>query len=1000
MLAAVRQQKFSARARLLASHAPAGELAQNDSSVASSTRRHSTASELSVGDASADTGVYMLVQTEPENLPSDGAGVVAAERLYAEVVSARLSKDRDQILKLVEAHDLRSSSGRDFASGPLYNLILLSLAELHPAETPLTAVIDFYNVMLAADYIPDASTHCAVLDLLLLRDAEALQYRSAAHERAMRFGVGMMGGTDLEGCRDDVLNERNYESAVTLFDAGLSIAKNPFTSAILIRMIDACAARGDVATALRVFSHAERSVGHLGAQFHASLIKAHRVAGNLEGCRKVFAEHTWAGDTAKDLPARFTDPNTSFDVHQEVQDPLQSPTIVFEEMIAAYIHFGHPDLAMELLESMIDQGTTEGRTPTPTFTTYATIVRSFCEVMDVESALLWFGKLGRCSLDSSAIWRDVFYALAESGAIKDLNHHVKSIISCSTPQPHALAPADVVAWLHCNGQQIVKLSPADQEDALSFIANNLEQVVPEPGVLSLIDERDVISGLQRLCDLAVHVNPTAAAFLMQVVARRLTTESRMVHADWKTWWSECASNLAPYIVDSPTVSPDIALRCVLDLCQVWVTIPGLDRPPFMWMLCSTYAHVSKDLVTRLDSEDWQLLLESFCQAERLAREHSRVGPDLSRLTGDLAQFGTEGVIDLSSFTHFISVLRECRGHEVPAALLSMYSSACDRTSPLTTTDPDIPSPPSPAMVAAHIQINANHSRSVDQHSSLQRSPPSPTPQVCFERYRKGAAVGVFPSPEVIGRLINALGRLKEVDEVQELYADFQWVLASLQNDRSAQSSAWFTVEDQMIAALAHSGHFEAANTHRLQMLHQGGVPCADSYGALIAAVKCTTDDCSLAQELFEEAVRLDVIPNSYLYNTVISKMAKARRTEYALGLFHRMPYLGLRPTPVTYAAVIGACCRVGDEESAVFLFDEMLRLPNYRPRVPVYNSMIQFFVSQRKDRDRALHYYQLLLDAGLGPSEHTYKVRASNQNLIVFSNPSAREAALGCVWFH
>lgn len=179
----------------------------------------------------------------------------------------------------------------------------------------------------------------------------------------------------------------------------------------------------------------------------------------------------------------------------------------------------------------------------------------------------------------------------------------------------------------------------------------------------------------------------------------------------------------------------------------------------------------------------------------------------------------------------------------------------------------------------------------------------------------------------------------------------------------------------MVAALAHAGHLDAANTHRLRILQQGGAPCADSYGALVAAVKSTTDDSSLAQELFEEAERLGVTPNNYLYNTVISKMAKARKTEYALELFHRMPYLGLRPNPVTYAAVIGACCRVGDGDSAVFLFDEMLTLPGYRPRVPVYNSMIQFFVSQRRDRDQALHYYRLLLEAKLQPTEHTYKVR-------------------------
>jgi len=40
----------------------------------------------------------------------------------------------------------------------------------------------------------------------------------------------------------------------------------------------------------------------------------------------------------------------------------------------------------------------------------------------------------------------------------------------------------------------------------------------------------------------------------------------------------------------------------------------------------------------------------------------------------------------------------------------------------------------------------------------------------------------------------------------------------------------------------------------------------------------------------------------------------------------------------------------------------------------VYNSMIQFFVTHNKDREGALRYYRMLLDSGLQPSAHTYKL--------------------------
>lgn len=921
----------------------------------------------------------------PVDLSADGTG--KAERLYADVISARLSKDRDKIVELVETHGLLSYPGRNFASSALYNLILLSLAEFHPEATPITAVIDFYNMMLAADHMPDTLAYRAVLNSLLQRDAEVLQSLSAAQERAMRFEVGLASGHNIQEYKGGVLSERNYESAVTLFEAGLNLTENPFTSAILSRMLVACAARGDVDNALRVFSHLRRSFGPFEGSCYASLVKAHRVAGNLEGCKKVFADYMRHCDTSGDSRTRPVQPNIDSDMPHEVRNRPQSSADVFEEMITAYIHFGHPDLAMELLESMIDKGVAGGRIPS--FTTCAAIVCAFCDVVDVESALLWYGKLDHRSSNSQAsyaVWRDVFYALAKSGAIHLFNHHVKSI-SCST-YLDALDPADIIGWLHWNGREMAKLLPADQKEVLLFVVNNLDQLVPESDALSSVEERDVIVQLRQLCNRAIGVHPATAVFFLRAMAGRcLAAESPMVHPNWTSWWSEYASNLASYVVSSSAVSRDTALRCVLNVCRVWMMIPELDHPEFMRTLCSIYAQVSKDAVASLNSADWRLLLDSFCQAEQLSLKHSRIRPDLSRLANDLTQIVTVDV-DPPSLARLVTVLRQSRGCEVPATLLSAYLSVCGSSPSLMSTDFETQSPSGPDVAALNAQIDINHSKLVDQHSSLQRTPPNPTPQVCFERYRNGAAIGVFPSPEVTGRLINALGRLREVEKVQECYSDFQWVLASLQDDKLAQSSAWFTVEDQMIAALAHSGSLDAANTHRLRILHQGGAPRADSYGALIAAVKSTTDDSSLAQELFEEAERLDVVPNSYLYNTVISKMAKARKTEYALELFHRMPYLGLRPTAVTYAAVIGACCRVGDGESAVFLFDEMLSLPNYRPRVPVYNNMIQFFVSQRKDRDRALHYYRLLLDAGLEPSEHTFKVRALNRNPSLYPHSS------------
>jgi hypothetical protein len=61
------------------------------------------------------------------------------------------------------------------------------------------------------------------------------------------------------------------------------------------------------------------------------------------------------------------------------------------------------------------------------------------------------------------------------------------------------------------------------------------------------------------------------------------------------------------------------------------------------------------------------------------------------------------------------------------------------------------------------------------------------------------------------------------------------------------------------------------------MLEQGRAPSADSYGALIEHVKDTTDDASNALALFRESQMHNVSRNIYLFNNMISKLAKREK---------------------------------------------------------------------------------------------------------------------------
>lgn len=271
------------------------------------------------------------------------------------------------------------------------------------------------------------------------------------------------------------------------------------------------------------------------------------------------------------------------------------------------------------------------------------------------------------------------------------------------------------------------------------------------------------------------------------------------------------------------------------------------------------------------------------------------------------------------------------------------------------------------------------------------SHPTVTIHEAYRRLQDGIANSKYVHPSTLGRLINGFGRIGDLDKVHSLYDIAQIVLSSIDN-KQWQSQAWFQIEDQMIIACAHAGDMEAAFQHRDRMTSHGGIPSPDAYGSLIECVKDTTDDTSNAMALFSDAQMIGCTPNVYLYNTIISKLAKARKADFALELFQQMKATpGVRPSSITYGAVIAACARVGDAQSAEHLFLEMSSQPNFKPRIPPYNMMMQLYAHTKPDRERVLHYYNQLLLAGVKPSAHTYKLLIDAYGTIEPVDVSAME---------
>ncbi|CAO3620353.1 unnamed protein product [Cunninghamella echinulata] len=233
--------------------------------------------------------------------------------------------------------------------------------------------------------------------------------------------------------------------------------------------------------------------------------------------------------------------------------------------------------------------------------------------------------------------------------------------------------------------------------------------------------------------------------------------------------------------------------------------------------------------------------------------------------------------------------------------------------------------------------------------------------------------GMVPTPEAVRDMIQSANKLGKLDVTTAIYNLVNKPFQQL--EAGQRHHALHILNNNMLIAHARQSDLTTAKVFYDKLRASGTYPDADAYACLLTcAVNDTTDESLDAMVIYEEAKRHDVKPTVYFYNVIISQLAKCRKLEPALLLFNEMQELGISPNTVTYSSVISACIRCSSEHRAVHYFNEMIQLPRYQPRIGVYNSMIQYYVQQKNDREKALEYYYKLKKANVKPSAHTYKL--------------------------
>lgn len=244
------------------------------------------------------------------------------------------------------------------------------------------------------------------------------------------------------------------------------------------------------------------------------------------------------------------------------------------------------------------------------------------------------------------------------------------------------------------------------------------------------------------------------------------------------------------------------------------------------------------------------------------------------------------------------------------------------------------------------------------------------------KFRNMRRAGRHPRFFAYAKLINAAAKESQLDVANDILEVAKQDVPFLPQYRVVRYG-WISILDSMLAACLMTGRRDLAAKYHQDLLDMSAAPSANTYGLYITTLKENTktfDEASEAVKIFQRAKTEGIEPTSFLYNALIGKLGKARRIDDCLFYFAEMRNLGIRPTSVTYGTIVNALCRVSDEKFAEEIFEEMEGCANYKPRPAPYHSLMQYFLTTKRDRSKVLSYYERMRSRGIEPTMHTYKL--------------------------
>ena len=832
-----------------------------------------------------------------------------------------------------------------------YNACLRGLVECRRPGESIALILEIYNEMLERDCAPNRATYSTLIRALCYREQDVWRACKTWEDEKKwaRWRAGTLGteyNVTSEQEKDFAVEgykaEGNFASALKLWRAArmLKGSKEWADLTVYRTLINACAARGqsieDVQQMKQLVQHAQDSSARGFRILFGDLFEAMGATGDLEGLKEMWTkfQEEEAVETS-DRSAQWI--RTTARMDQTRLNLLLNATrkAVWRKAACAFIQAGDVEKGLEILEQMLLSSGTDTSPPKFSPTAYLLLDEELCVFIKtlalnghVDQALEILEKNRPADVQpgnrvmSPNSYLDLFDALLLAGRWERALELV---------EPFSSGPeTDMVRLSHERKTRLYaailadasKLATTDQVKALTLLERIKSIISPKhtipfaPDVFSAHVELAV--ALERPQDL-----PNIAECMF-----------------WQTQ-GELVPTITP-ILNALVTQVEMPLKTIIDLIKAFSELAG-GRPTEDSIVPMTLGvqyldargKVSSAAELGLAPAQWVQLIRSLVLLSKddgeLDEAYIKLAQDLSELKQGQEEitknWGRTTMLNIGKRLAFrfgkeraVQILAPAFGQksadewtelppptyrekasedQSPSSILQDRTSTPEEFTLPPTPDTMSPSPSSPGTLSGY-RIVRDLSIAVDNHT---RRNAKVTELQAYDFVQNGLGNRQLAHPLSLGRLLENLARAGEEAKCREMYMLVQQITQS-HIPPHARLSIWTSVENNMLIACCQMGHLEEAGMYRARLVQARQSPSADAYATMIASAKDTTDDALVARELFDESRAMGVRPNLFLYNTIISKLSRARKAEMALELFKAMKESHIKPSSVTYGAVI------------------------------------------------------------------------------------------------